>query len=172
VEIAWPWSGLKELTPRCAPPCDGDQWRINFSRVEWDHEIVGGAYRKIKDRREHNWVWSPQGVIDMHRPERWGYLQFSTAKPGTAVFAPDPAGPVIDVLHRIYYAQKAYKEKYGRWARTLKQLGLDKLRHPAVIGRLRLETTSSLFEAQAEMRGPDGKPLRWHIRSDSRVWSD
>src|SRR5947209_5530135 len=34
VEIKWPWAGLKELTNVPAPPRDGDQWRINFSRVE------------------------------------------------------------------------------------------------------------------------------------------
>ena len=26
---------------------------------------------------EDNWVWSPQGEIAMHLPERWGFLQFS-----------------------------------------------------------------------------------------------
>ena len=44
--------------------------------------------------REDNWVWSPQGVVDMHRPERWGYVQFSTAPPGTVSYKPDPAGPI------------------------------------------------------------------------------
>src|SRR5438105_4105243 len=46
VEIAWPWKGLRELTPVPVPPHDGDQWRINFSRVQWQHEIVGGRYGK------------------------------------------------------------------------------------------------------------------------------
>lgn len=26
---------------------------------------------------EYNWVWSNQGAINMHLPERWGYLEFS-----------------------------------------------------------------------------------------------
>jgi hypothetical protein len=172
IEIAWPWRGLKELTARAVPPREGDQWRINFSRVEWDHEIVGGKYRKIKGRPEHNWVWSPQGVIDMHRPERWGYLQFSTAPPGTARFRPDPADGVRHLLHRIYYAQRDYRQKYGTWARSLAQLGLGGLRHPALAGPPELETTASLFEARAVLRGPGGKTQRWHIGSDARVWSD
>ena len=87
VEFAIPWKSLAEHAHRPAPPKDGDQWRINFSRVEWRHEIAGGKYRKIPKTPEDNWVWSPQGVVDMHRPERWGYLQFSTAKSGQA-----PAG--------------------------------------------------------------------------------
>ena len=62
-------------------PAGGTIWRMNFSRVAWDTEIVNGQYQKKKDSfgknlREHNWVWSPQGVINMHRPERWGYVRF------------------------------------------------------------------------------------------------
>jgi hypothetical protein len=76
VEIAIPWKALFRATHTTYPPKDGDQWRINFSRVEWRHEIVEGMYRKIPNLPEDNWVWSPQGVIDMHHPERWGYVKF------------------------------------------------------------------------------------------------
>ena len=92
VELAIPWKSLAEHAHRPAPPKDGDQWRINFSRVEWRHEIAGGKYRKIPNTPEDNWVWSPQGKVDMHRPERWGYVQFSTAKPGQAAFPDRPSG--------------------------------------------------------------------------------
>jgi len=78
VEIAWPWKGVKELTAQTIPPTDGDQYRINFSRVNWDTEIAEGKTVKIKNRPEHNWVWSPQGVVNMHVPERWGKVKFST----------------------------------------------------------------------------------------------
>ncbi len=90
VELAIPWKSLAEHAHRHVPPRDGDQWRINFSRVEWRHEIVDGKYRKIPDLPEDNWVWSPQGKVDMHRPEHWGYIQFSTAMPGHAVYQVDP----------------------------------------------------------------------------------
>ena len=80
VELAVPWSALGELARRASPPADGDQWRVNFSRVQWALEVVNGAYRKVKDRKENNWVWSPQHVINMHRPETWGYVQFSTGR--------------------------------------------------------------------------------------------
>ena len=172
VEIAWPWQGLKELTTFPVPPHDGDRWRINFSRVEWDTDIVAGKYRKIAKRKEHNWVWSPQGVIDMHRPERWGYLQFSTARPGSVAFRPDPALAARDVLHRIYYAQRAYREKEGRWARSLEALGLAGLKHPSLEGPPVLETTTSLYEAHVTLRRPEAPPRRWHIRSDARIWGD
>ena len=64
------------------PPRPGDTWRINFSRVQWPLEVVDGAYRRARvptpdDRHpEHNWVWSPQGEINMHIPERWGTVRF------------------------------------------------------------------------------------------------
>jgi hypothetical protein len=174
VEIAWPWRGLKELTTKTqpAPPRDGDQWRINFSRVEWEHEIIDGKYHKIPDKAEANWVWSPQGVIDMHRPERWGYLQFSTAPPGSAAFVPDPAGPAKHLLHQIYYAQRDYCKKHDVYAHDLRQLGLARLGDPSLDGGFRLEATTSLFEASVAVRQPGAASRRWHIRQDARVWSD
>ena len=127
VEFAIPWKVLAEYAHRPAPPRDGDQWRVNFSRVEWQHEIVDGKYRKVPKTPEDNWVWSPQGAIDMHRPERWGYVQFSTAPPGQAVYRPDPAGPVRDRLMQIYYAQAAYHARTKRWAAEVRRADAD---HP------------------------------------------
>lgn len=76
VELAMPWSALREAAHRPAPPRPGDVWRINFSRVEWQHRVVDGRYEVVPNTPEDNWVWSPQGVIDMHRPEQWGYVRF------------------------------------------------------------------------------------------------
>jgi hypothetical protein len=170
VEIAWPWKGLAELSAVPVPPREGDQWRINFSRVEWQHEVLEGKYRKVKGKAEDNWVWSPQHVINMHRPETWGYLQFSTQKPGTTAFSPDPAGPARHQLHRIYYAQQNYKKAHGRWARSLEQLGLGQLK-AGQLGPFVLETTTSGFEASVAVRPGAGKPRRHHINSEARVWS-
>lgn len=80
VELALPWKALAAYAHQPTPPRDGDRWRVNFSRVEWQHEVVEGRYRKKAGPREDNWVWSPQGVIDMHQPDKWGYVQFSTAR--------------------------------------------------------------------------------------------
>jgi hypothetical protein len=80
VELAFPWKVLAEYAHKPSPPRIGDEWRINFSRVQWQHEIVEGKYRKIPKTKEDNWVWSPQGVINMHVPEKWGRVRF-TAHP-------------------------------------------------------------------------------------------
>ncbi len=77
VEVAIPFADLRELATSGCPPKPGDEWRMNFSRVEWDHEIIDDRFEKIEGTEEHNWVWSPQGVIDMHRPEMWGIVEFS-----------------------------------------------------------------------------------------------
>ena len=76
VEIAMPWAAFNVHTDKPGPPADGQVWKVNFSRVEWDTEVVDGKYRKIPDRPEHNWVWSPMGLIDMHLPDRWGTVEF------------------------------------------------------------------------------------------------
>ena len=172
VEIAFPWKVLAEYAHRRTPPGEGDQWRINFSRVEWLTDIVKGKYQKIAGKREDNWVWSPQGIIDMHRPEKWGYVQFTKKKIGQARFLSDPAAPVRDVLHQIYYAQRDYREKHRVWAETLEELHLS----IGLIAGLRkapvLKSTNDGFEVVAEIRLPNGKTQEWHIRQDSHVWSD
>jgi hypothetical protein len=92
VEIAFPWAGLAGYNPgRATPPSPGDLWRVNFSRVQWRHRVVDGRYVRMPppgaappgnlapDEQEHpedNWVWSPQGAIDMHLPQHWGEVLF------------------------------------------------------------------------------------------------
>ena len=41
-----------QVAGRPAPPRDGHQWRVNFSRVEWQHEIQAGKYQKVPNTRE------------------------------------------------------------------------------------------------------------------------
>ena len=92
VELGFPWSALARYNgDRATPPEPGDIWRVNFSRVQWKHEIVDGRYVRVpphgtprptglhSDEYEHpedNWVWSPQGVVNMHIPSRWGEVVF------------------------------------------------------------------------------------------------
>ena len=83
VEIAIPLKEIEKLNTsgKDEKVISGDIWRINFSRVNWDFEINNGVYFRKKENGkylpEYNWVWSPQGIINMHVPENWGYLVFS-----------------------------------------------------------------------------------------------
>lgn len=172
LEIAIPWEIVRALNDKPArAPRDGEQWRINFSRVEWRFDIVDGKYVRRKDRREDNWVWSPQGVVNMHQPETWGYVQFSTASPGKAAFRPDEAGPAKHLLHRIYHAQKEFKKKHNRYARSLAELKLADLEDATLAGPPVLEAESNRFRATVDVKLPSGRQ-HWHICEDSRVWKN
>ena len=81
VEIGIPWKSLKRMGFDGLAP-EGRVWRMNFSRVQWQHDIVDGYYHRKKDTtgaylREDNWVWSKQADINMHKPEYWGFVLFS-----------------------------------------------------------------------------------------------
>jgi hypothetical protein len=75
VELALPWSAFVYRSGR-GRPNPGEAWRINFSRVEWQVRVVDGKYEKLPGLKEDNWVWSPQGVVNMHVPEKWGFVSF------------------------------------------------------------------------------------------------
>lgn len=76
VEMAFPWTAFNRGPRPAVAPKSGEKWRINFSRVEWQLDVVNGQYRKRPGLKEDNWVWSPQGVINMHVPEKWGFVEF------------------------------------------------------------------------------------------------
>jgi hypothetical protein len=80
VEMAIPYKDL-ERPGRISNPISGATWRINFSRVQWTMDPDGQSYKRRigangKRLPEDNWVWSPQGLIDMHFPQYWGYITF------------------------------------------------------------------------------------------------
>ena len=65
MELAIPWRAFQSRLPVEAPR-SGGVWRVNFSRVEWKTGVA----------KEDNWVWTPQGIVNMHVPDRWGYVHF------------------------------------------------------------------------------------------------
>lgn len=80
VEMKIPFTAISGFG-QTTPPATNDHWLINFSRVQWQHHLEQGEYTRKKDQNgrplpEDNWVWSPIGVVNMHYPERWGYVQF------------------------------------------------------------------------------------------------
>lgn len=88
-------------------PIDREQWRINFSRVEWEHDLIDGKYQRKKENgkylSEYNWVWSQQKVINMHEPEKWGYLQFTEKKSSDSVqFITDPDMQIKQITYALF----------------------------------------------------------------------
>lgn len=168
VELAFPWSAYGPDERQATAPRDGDQWRINFSRVEWTLDVADGGYVKRAGVPEFNWVWSPQHVVDMHRPERWGYVQFASSP---ATFVPDVSWPARQWLQRVYEAQREYFATNHRYASTLEALRIAAPADATLVSP-KLFVTPSLFEATVELRGNGRAAEVWHIRQDARVWHE
>ena len=174
IEMAIPWKMLTEGAPRRARPRAGEQWRVNFSRVQWQLDIREGRYAKRPDPKtgkplpEDNWVWSPQGAINMHMPERWGLVQFSDAPAGEAAtpFVEDRNERVKWALRRLYYRQRDYRSAHGRYAHDLSLLHVDDIRVDGIDFTPSLQVTDSLYE----LRAPGFGGAVVHLRHDGRVW--
>jgi hypothetical protein len=180
VEIALPFAVLRECLPgKPERPAAGDQWRVNFSRVEYHLDVVEGAYVKTKDPAtgqplpEDNWTWAPQGVINIHYPEMWGHVQFSSKLPGKGRerFSRRPEEGVKWALRKIYYAERALEFDRGVFAADI---GVLKLKGEAAL-RPRgwpfpplLQTTPRQFEAVYTAKSGES----WHIRQDGLVWKE
>ena len=156
VEVAMPWKILREAAPNHQPPRPGDRWRVNFSRVEW------------KEGKDDNWVWSPQGAINMHMPERWGYVQFSNVRAGggTDAFIEDPNERVKWALRRLYYRQRRVHDAKGGYATTLGAIDAGNIRVDGIDFHPVMDATATRYEIVA--KGFDGASA--HIREDGRVW--
>lgn len=180
IEIALPFSVLRECIPgKPERPAAGDQWRVNFSRVEYRLDIDNGSYVKVRDAAtgqplpEDNWTWTPQGVINIHYPEMWGYVQFSAKTPGKGKdkFEPRLEERVKWALRKLYYAEWSVYDKTGAFGADIGALGLKgenalKVKgwsYPPVV-----QTTKNLFEAAYTSRSGES----WRIRQDGLVWRD
>ncbi len=131
VEMAIPWSALKEMAPRAKLPKDNDQWRVNFLRVDWLMDSSSGSYEKIlaednKPLPENNWVWSPHGEINMHMPEWWGYVQFSNVK-ATEVppsFKVNPDEKIKWALWQLYFQQTIYHKATKKFEKEISKFSI------------------------------------------------
>jgi hypothetical protein len=174
VELAIPWDPITEAAREQRAPRGGEQWRINFSRVDWDVGVVDGAYRKrmnpatSRPLPERNWVWSPQGAINMHMPEMWGFVQFSDRTVGTGreTFVEDVDEPVRQALRAVYHMQRAYLKANGEFATTVTALDVRPV-DPSMRATLELLATPVQYEATLPSRT---RGATWHIRQDGKVW--
>ncbi len=145
------WQLLHEFSKTCVA-CSSVSGSGSFFRAV---EIPG--------KPEHNWIWSAQGVVDMHRPERWGYVKFS--KDASVPLVPDFSAPARNVLHDVYYAQRAFRKMNGKWAKSLGELGA-KIGQEA--GDVSFKVTDGGWEASVSITTPGGA-RRVSINHESRV---
>lgn len=172
IEMAIPFRALT-LGNDINIPKDNDIWRINFSRVQWERDVVDNKYVKRKDSTgkilpENNWVWSPQGVIDMHRPERWGYLLFTKSAEGKELprFTLPYTEKQRQYLWIIYYKQQDFRHKHHRYAVSLHELGINaQIDIDGQENFMELLSTKSRFEAS--IKDQSGKSI--HINEEGLI---
>jgi hypothetical protein len=166
VEIAFPWKVLSEHALHAGPPTDGEQWRIDFSRVEWQITTNDGAYKKVPATPEDNWVWSPTGVVDMHRPEMWGVLQFTRRPSGEDVpVVAIPGKPARDLALEIYYAQHDFWKAHACWATNVAQLTRGDRQLPPGVEPPMLKPTSDGYACSVAWEEGEHRHV-WRIRQD------
>ncbi len=174
IEIALPWSVLEECAHRPAPPQPGDQWRINFSRVQWHLETAGDSYQKQTDPNtgeeldEDNWVWSPQGLIAMHYPEMWGIVEFCDSGAPDSVFIPEYNLQAFWMLRQWYYAQKRFYQHHQRYATARPFLNRYYEIQPVVGLTPRIRNTYSGYEIALHI--PEDVNTVYHIDEMGRFW--
>lgn len=174
VEVFIPWETLNQvMNGHKGAPNNGDQFRVNFSRVEWTTEVKDGKYVKIpikgEDKiREYNWVWAPTGVINIHLPEYWAYVQFSdkVAGQGEDSFQAKPEEATKWMLRQLYYRQKEYQAATGEFAATATALKASDICSAEQVAKMTVERTASLFEIS--LPAADGSV--WRINQDGFVW--
>lgn len=169
IEMAIPWESLEEITPGKRKPYPGEYWRINFSRVQWDLQIDKDTYVK-KDTPEKNWVWTPQGEVNMHMPEKWGYVFFSERS--SADLSTKPLLPaeekIKQELRSLYHAQIAYKKTKGSYSQVIEGL-IDYTKKPSQFIK-NCEVFSS--GNQYEIVFVDSLGVSWKINQHGKVWEE
>ena len=66
-ELFFPWRSFAEYANMPLPPKEGDSWRVDFYRCEYEDrsKTSGDSYS-----------WSAHGKVNMHVPERFGFVTF------------------------------------------------------------------------------------------------
>jgi hypothetical protein len=180
VEIAIPWSVLDDCAHRPSPPVGGDRWRVNFSRVQWQLEVEDGSYVKAVDPEtgdplpEDNWVWSPQGLVAMHYPEMWAFVEFWDVPAGASSVAFPKASAANDqekaawALRLVYYRERNRFADTGGFTTILSELGLDTAPSDGYTWPPAISVTPNGFEASVV--ADDGALVR--IDEHGRVVSE
>lgn len=125
IELAVPFSSVQMNGSH--NPSIGTIWRMNFSRVQWQLDTLNGEYFRRKDKAtgkffpEHYSTWSPQGIINLHCPERWGYVLFSDSVSTESFLVPGDEKIKLQ-LWKYYYLQQEFRKKSGNYASSLKRL--------------------------------------------------
>ena len=140
----------------------GNCWRINFSRVQW-----------LKEKGpEENWVWSPTGKIDMHMPDRWGYLYFSdkTVGSGTDNIKLPYSEGIYKLIWSMFYAQQNNYACKKSYIKSIKGFDLtsEELNSIPANAKIDIEATNKTYVIS--ISDPENSVV-YYINNEGRFWS-
>jgi len=163
MEIAIPWSGFARYGTDGGPPSAGKVWRINFDRVIWNllPDSAGTGYIRNGPHRGNNWVFTPQGIVLMHVPEMWAYMQFRddhlpADQPTTFHMR------ARSCLLEAYYRNRRYRRITGRQADSLQELyGRDRPGLPCREMAFERSTEGFLITMRSDSTGESASIDHW-----------
>jgi len=129
---------------------------------------------KVPNIPEDNWVWSPQWVVNMHVPEKWGIIQFSTDRVNSTSFIKDPYWAARNVLLEVYYAQREFQSLSGYFTPDLNKLPLDDYILYGKCASIPVITPNSttLSNYQVSVMPLDTEGVVAHITDSRLMWID
>lgn len=177
VEVAMPWKVLEEAAFKGKKPKANDSWRINFSRVQWDTRVKDGKYEKVilkgnKKPVEHNWVWSPQRIVNMHEPEFWGQVVFSAKPAGESdQFVSDFGSEEVRQLLSHIHLKQLWSMKENNTFITDKETLLSA--KVFNVGRpIVWQVQADSYRYHAIMQHPFNAGILWHVDETGRLWKE
>lgn len=146
VEMKIPFATLRKADLTKIPR-DKDIWKVNLMRIEWEGGNAADKKNNPDGVKTNYWTWSPQGLISMHYPERWGLMQFSENLVGheKVVFEAPISEYLKKYLWLVYYKQKDFQRKHGRYA-----LSLDEITMPEKVETDKLDATIKLIATKKQ----------------------
>ncbi len=178
LEMAIPWNALAEFADCNTPPGEGDQWRVNFARTEFEHEIIqsehttkdvtGNAYRLKEGARPDIWSWSSHGTFNLHTPEMFGIVQFTGNDSGGTQAVLDPFKDEKKRLLDIYFAQRDYFKQHDTYTDDITDLDLKPAQPVSPDLHPEIALTPDGYTASIDVKTLSGLSVI-RIRQDSKI---
>jgi len=180
VEVAIPIDQMMALHTGKNTLKPGDYWKMNFVRTHRQLVKENQQYQLARDSKTGEEIppvydtWTSQGLINMHYPEMWGVVLFSSELPEQNANHSNLKVPETEYikwyLRRIYYAMHAYEEQKNSFTDKINRLDLDVedtiTPQHINITNTKIQTTQTQFEISVKTQSGEV----WHINQEGRVW--
>ncbi|WP_340105986.1 carbohydrate-binding family 9-like protein [Rhodohalobacter sp. 8-1] len=176
-EIALPLAAISEINSGKRTIESGVQWKVNFSRAQRRLDVADGSYKlRINPDTDRPfdpdfYVWSPQGVNNIHIPEMWGIMQFSEkiAGQGKDDFIWNRNEELKWALRQVYYRIHDYYREHGEFTDSPELLNIVEITVDDYNFDPKIMITETMFEVSTP--GFDGETT-WYISEDGKVWNE